>query len=169
MQSSTRQTYLATQVTTASPQKLQLMLIEAAIRSVNLAKQQWSDRRDDQACESLIHAQEIVGQLLSALDAGVDRDLVAKVAAVYAFIFRRLIEANQNRDEAKLDDALRSLEIERETWRLVCQQLASEIPGAAVDADSPAAKSAAAPPPHLFNSRHNTFDMTASPGLSLEA
>ncbi len=49
-------------------------------------------------------------------------ELTDRVAAVYAFIFRRLVEAGYRRDEAKLADAIRLLEIERETWQRVCQQ-----------------------------------------------
>ena len=44
------------------------------------------------------------------------------MAAVYAFIFRRLVEAGYRQDEAKLADAIRLLEIERQTWQRVCQQ-----------------------------------------------
>jgi flagellar protein FliS len=121
MQSSAREQYLTTQVMTATPQKLQLMLIEAAIRSARHAQEQWQARQHEQACESLIHAQEIVGQLLAALDAEADANLVKRVAAVYLFVFRSLMEANYHRDQKKLDDALRILEIERETWRKVAQ------------------------------------------------
>ena len=47
------------------------------------------------------------------------------MAAVYAFIFRRLVEAGYRRDEGKLADAIRLLEMERETWQQVCQQTVS--------------------------------------------
>jgi flagellin-specific chaperone FliS len=47
---------------------------------------------------------------------------VQRIASVYNFIFRALVDANRRRDERKLDEALRVLSIERETWRLVCQQ-----------------------------------------------
>ena len=45
-----------------------------------------------------------------------------EIASVYNFIFRTLVDANRRHDERKLDDALRVLAVERETWRLVCQQ-----------------------------------------------
>ena len=107
MQSSAREQYLTTQVMTATPQKLQLMLIEAAIRSGQRARQQWQDQQPEQACESLIHAQQIVGRLLAALDHEAGAKLVKDVAALYLFVFRSLMEANYHRDLTKLDDALR--------------------------------------------------------------
>ncbi len=123
MQTSARENYLTTQVLTAPPQKLQLMLIEAAIRSARLARQKWQSREDQSACEALIRAQEIMSELLAGLKREVDPDLVERVAGVYLFILRSLTQANLRHDEKKLDDALRVLEEERETWRQVCAKV----------------------------------------------
>ena len=40
--------YLVTEVMTAPPQKLQLMLVEAAIRSIERARQAWREDDDEQ-------------------------------------------------------------------------------------------------------------------------
>ena len=56
--------YLVTEVMTSTPQKLQLMLIEGAIRAIERGRQKRRAGDDEQACESLLRAQEIVGQLL---------------------------------------------------------------------------------------------------------
>ena len=114
--------YLANDVMTATPQKLQLMLIETAIRSVERGRKQWQEGGDDKACEALIHAQEVVGHLLGSINRDVDPGLAAKVASVYLFVFRSLMEANYDRDEKKLADALRILKMERETWRELCKR-----------------------------------------------
>ena len=128
MQSTALKNYLAAEVMTATPQKLQLMLIEAAIRSAQRARAQWQAQRNDQACESLIHAQEIIGELLASLNRETAPELIAEVAAVYLFVFRSLMEANYRRDEAKLNDAIRVLEVERETWQQVCEKLGGKKP-----------------------------------------
>ena len=117
MQPSARDNYLVTEVMTATPQKLQLMLIEAAIRSVERTRQHWQAGEEEPACQSLIRAQEVIGELLGSLNAEVDSDLVKKVAAVYMFVFRSLMEANYDHDEEKLEGALKVLQVERETWR----------------------------------------------------
>jgi hypothetical protein len=54
-------------------------------------------------------------------------ELVANVAAVYNFVFRSLIEAGLKRDAGKLENAVRVLEIERETWRQVCERLGAPL------------------------------------------
>lgn len=125
MSTSARENYLVTEVMTAAPQKLQLMTIEAAIRSIEQTKQHWQASENAEGAESLIHAQQVMGELMGALNRDDDSDLVKKVAAIYLFVFRTLMEANIGRSEEKLNDALKVMEIERETWRLVCEKLGS--------------------------------------------
>ena len=125
MQSSARGSYLETEVMTATPQKLQLMMIEAAIRAAQRTLLAWQEDQQETAGDSLVKAQQIMGELLASLNPEVDADLTRRVAAVYTFIFRRLAEAGIQRDEEKLADAIRILKIERETWLEVCKQLGS--------------------------------------------
>ncbi|MEE8452725.1 MAG: flagellar export chaperone FliS [Thermoguttaceae bacterium] len=127
MSTSARENYLVTQVMTATPQKLQLMTIEAAIRSIEQTKRHWQASEDAEAAESLIRAQQVMGELLGALNRDDESDLVKKVAAIYLFVFRTLMEANLDRSEEKLNDALKVLKVERETWQQVCEKLGSTI------------------------------------------
>jgi flagellar protein FliS len=126
MQTSARENYLVTQVLTAPPQKLHLMLLEAAIRSARLARQKWQSGENEAGCEALIRAQEIVSQLLAGLNREVAPELIQRVAGVYLFVFRSLIEANLRHDEKKLDDAVRVLEEERKTWQEVCAKVGAD-------------------------------------------
>jgi flagellar protein FliS len=125
MQPSARDTYLMTEVTTATPQKLQLMLIEASIRFARQAVLHWEQGNDEQAGEAIIRCQEIVAQILGGLRQDRDPPLVRRVAGIYAFIFRRLAQAHLQKDRQAVGDVLRVLDIERETWKAVCEQLGS--------------------------------------------
>ena len=60
VQPSIRNNYLETDVMTATPQKLQYMLIDAAIRNIQRGKHLRSENQDEAACEVLIRAQQIV-------------------------------------------------------------------------------------------------------------
>jgi len=117
--------YLETGVLTASPQKLQLLLIEAAIRSIHRGKQSAASGDQATASEHFIHAQDCIGQILAGLNYEGAADIVKKLAAVYVFVLRQLAEGAFERNEQKLDDAVRVLEVERETWRQVCEQFGS--------------------------------------------
>ena len=154
---SPRDNYLATEVMTATPQKLQLMLIEAAIRSTQIGLQKLQEGKDDEAVEATIHAQQIVGEMLAGLNPEVDSELVKKVAAVYLFVFRTLMEANYEQDQKKLNEVLKVLNVERETWRQVCKQLGSD--------NTTGHETSAIP----ITSTDNLISNTPAAGFSLEA
>jgi flagellar protein FliS len=159
MPSSARDNYLTTQVRTAPPQKLQLMLIEAALRSAQRVQQHWQGHRDEAALNSLLHAEAILGQMLAAIDREQGGDLAQKVSSIYNFIFQRLVAAGQRHSEECLADAIRLLEIERETWRLLCEKLAS--------LDVPPTGEPHVDVPHFLRSEQ--IDSLPWSGLSIEA
>jgi len=170
MHPSAKTSYFETEVLTAPPQKLQLMLLDGAIRFIGRGRQLWEAGKNEEGAESLIRAQQIVSQLIAALDGRIDPELTRKLASVYLFVFRALVEANLDRDQKKVDDALRVLETERETWRRLCEKLA------AGDSRSkeplPANQSAGKTPglASLFDPPLPAFSAGDSPsGLSLEA
>ncbi|HEY2882167.1 MAG TPA: flagellar export chaperone FliS [Pirellulales bacterium] len=150
-----RDHYLEHEVLSAAPQKLQLMLLEAAIRHARTAKLMWSQQRDEAAGDAIERAQQIIAQLLGGLHPEDKQPLVRRVAAIYSFVFRSLGTARMQRDEATLDAALRILEIERETWRQVCQQLGS------TNEDARPANS------HFASHSHHMHELQQ--GVSLEA
>lgn len=125
MPTSAPSVYLTTEVMTATPQKLRLMLIDAALRFGKQAREGWRTQADGAASQSLVRCQEIVKELLASLGCA-KNDLSRKMAGVYIYLFRTLTEAHLQRDAKKLDNALRVLEIERETWRLVCDKLGAQ-------------------------------------------
>ena len=75
---------------------------------------------------ALIRSQNIVAELLAVLDPRSADPLVRQVLDVYLFVYRMLIAAGLEHDETKLDNALRVLTVERETWQLACQELGSD-------------------------------------------
>jgi flagellar protein FliS len=135
--------YLATEVMTASPQRLKLMLIDAAIRYIHRAKQLIGEGDNVEGSESLIRAQHVVGELLSGLDPSQTTELSRKIAAIYMFVYRSLIDSALTHDLTKADEALRVLHEERETWQQVCLQLADAAPADnAAEVSTPAAAAA---------------------------
>jgi flagellar protein FliS len=152
-----RDGYLENEVLSASPAKLHLLLIEGAIRSTEQGRQYWHEGRNDLACDALIRAQEIVTQMTAGLNRDANPELCSRIAAVYLFIFRTLVQASFSHDEAQLDDALRVLAIERDTWRAVCEQQRAA-------AEEPDPNASAPLPPHFAGE----FDTPVS-GFSLDA
>src|SRR5687768_4944742 len=99
--------YLVTQVMTATPQKLHLMLLEGALRQCERAQRMWSEGQDEAAGESLSKAQEILTELLAGLNYAQQPELARRIAAVYTFVFRALVVAQVRRQHSSLADAVR--------------------------------------------------------------
>ncbi len=114
--------YLETQVLTATPQKLRLMLIEAAIRFGHQTIDAWAQNENDTATDALIRCRDIIGELLSAVRPE-EGELTRSVADIYLFLFQALTTAHQERDEHQVQEVLSVLEVERETWKKVCEQM----------------------------------------------
>lgn len=128
MTTEARRAYAAAELHTASPQRLRLMLIEAAIGSVEAARRRADAGQWAVAGEPFVHARRAVAELLLSVRtdlAGDEGQLADKVRAIHAFLFRQLTEAQLYRDPQRLDDALRILAMERETWRQICSQAAT--------------------------------------------
>jgi len=128
MQAAARETYLATEVMTAPPQKLQLLLIEGAMRFCNLALSRWEQGDQEAAGEALTRAQGIITELIAAVRPEHNRELARKAASVYLYLFRTLVDAHLRHDAQLVRDALRVLDVERGTWQEVCKRLAGTTP-----------------------------------------
>lgn len=137
MHSDAQNSYLESQVLTATPQKQRLMLIDGAMRFARQAIQFWNEQQDELASEALASSRKIVSELLSSIDVQQD-NLTQKVAAIYVFVFQRLTEAQLERSTSKLEDVLDILAIERETWNLLCEQMPeAPVPNPSQRIDSP--------------------------------
>ncbi len=142
-----RDAYLQTQVLTASPQRLRLMLIDGAIQQADLTAQLWQDESHEQALEALIRCRGILSELI----AGIRPDaspLAQKVLGLYIFLYTALTEAQLSHDRQKLAHVRRVLQSERETWQQVCRQVAdgpveAVAPTAEILASAPVTPSAA--------------------------
>lgn len=115
--------YLRTKIMTASPEELRLMLYDGAIKFGGQARAALEKKDYEESYNCLMRAQKIVLELSTSLNHEVDPALCEKMSALYTFIYRKLVDANMQRDPAPLDEALKLLEYERETWRMLMQKL----------------------------------------------
>jgi len=115
--------YLRESVLTATPEQLQLMLYDGAIRFATQGREAIAAKNYEQSFEKLTRAQNILVEMLNGLNYDVNRDLCERVASVYNFIYRKLIDANVQRSVAEVDDALRVLRVERETWQILVDKV----------------------------------------------
>lgn len=115
--------YLRESVMTATPEQLQLMLYDGAIRFATQGREAIAAKNHEQSYEKLTRAQNIVIEMLNGLNYEVNRELCERVASIYNFIYRKLIDGNVQRDVSAIDDALRVLRVERETWQILVDKV----------------------------------------------
>ncbi len=118
--------YLKTKILTASPQELRLMLYDGAIKFCHQAKASLVKQDFEAAYNNLMRAQKIVLELSTSLNPEIEPDLCQKLSALYTYIDRLLVDANMNRKEAPIDEAIKLLDYERQTWKMLIQRLAEQ-------------------------------------------
>ena len=120
------QQYLKNAVMTAGPEQLHLMLLEGAIRFATRGKEAIEQKDVEAGFNALERAQRIVLELSNGLQREINPELVDQMAALYAFIYRRLVDGGVQRDVPAVADALRILRHQRETWVMLIEKLAQD-------------------------------------------
>jgi flagellar protein FliS len=128
--------YLRDAVMTATPEQLQLMLYDGVIRFANQARDAILRNDYETSYERLSRAQNILVEMQVGLNTEVNPELCRRVASIYNFLYRKLVDANVHRDVSAIDDAMRVLRIERETWQILVDKVAKIRDGEAVEPDS---------------------------------
>lgn len=135
--------YLRTKVLTATPEQLQMMLFDGAIRYGEQARAALEQKNYEQSYKLLVRAQNIVNQLRCALKPEVSPELCSKLASLYAFAYRRLVDANLKHNIKSLDEALDVLKYQRQTWAMLMEKLGKQKAAAAaktIDVPAPDAR-----------------------------
>ncbi len=179
--------YQTNEILTAPPAKLHLLLLAGAARKTRQAIQ-WleQDQDSEHATDAVIVALQIMGELMASLKPAHHPQLARQVAGEYVFIVRSLSEGNLRRDATMLQDALRIIEFQLETWRQLNEQLQQQgegappqpnqgLPGAALE--SPPEKHPPISPPkvlkgstasHSSIGAHHSDEPSISAGLDLD-
>jgi flagellar protein FliS len=107
--------YRQTQVETAGPLELIIMMYDGAIRFCNQAKGAIQEDNYNEANRLLQRAQDIVDELNFSLnmEAG---EIANRLRSLYDFINSKLIEANVNKDPALIDQMVELLTELRSSW-----------------------------------------------------
>jgi flagellar protein FliS len=117
------QNYLRTQVLTATPEQLQMMLYDGAIRFAEQARPALAARNWEASYNAISRAQKIITELTSSLRHDIAPELCGRLASIYNFIYRKLVEANVEHKGEALDEAIKILKFQRETWEMLLKQL----------------------------------------------
>ena len=126
--------YLESRVLSADPIELVHMLYQACIESVRNARVHLSERRIMERSQAINRACEITFELSAALDFERGGDFSQRLAALYDYMRRQLIEANLKQADAPLAEVLGLLTTLAEAWEAIrpaepAPEPAAEAPG----------------------------------------
>ncbi len=130
MDNAARESYLKTQLTTATPQKLRLLLICGAIRFAQQTMRHWEENDSEAAFESLTRCRGVVVELMTTVRR--DDDATSyNVFKIYLFLFQALTAVQHSHDAEEMRKILNVLDEERQTWEELCE-LMPEAPDPAL-------------------------------------
>lgn len=110
--------YKDTEIQTANQGKLIVMLYDGAIRFLKIAQENLNPRTYDVANTNIIKAQDIITELMLSLnmDAG---EVAQNLFNLYAFMKKRLLEANMAKDGAIITEVIHLIEPLKAAWEEV--------------------------------------------------
>src|SRR5947209_15807836 len=125
------QSYLRTRVLTATPEQLQMMLFDGALRFGEQARAALAENNFEQTYNNISRVQKILTEMLSTLKHDVYPELCGRLAAIYKYVYKKLIEASVEHKMESMEEAMNLLRFQRETWAMLLDQLGKAKAGAA--------------------------------------
>ena len=104
-------------ISTATQGELLLMLYDGAIKFLNIVLNNIGDFRNyGQASENIAKVQDILTELMVALDFEKGGEVAKNLMGIYVYLKRRLVEANINKDKEPIEESIKILSELRDAW-----------------------------------------------------
>jgi flagellar protein FliS len=117
------QAYLRTKVLTASPAELRLLLLDGAIRFAEQTKGGYESRDLERALDGTTKCQAILTELMCSLRPEHNPELCDKLAALYTYMYKRMVEASLSKSADIVAEVIGLLQYDRETWSMLMKEL----------------------------------------------
>lgn len=138
--------YLKTKIMTASPEELQLMLYDGAIRFCEQGRAAIEEKKIEESYRLLVKAQDIILEMCNSLRDEICPETCSNMRSLYIFVYEKLVKANIEKNVSCVDEALKVIRHMRETWVLLIEKL-NEERGQEQAGEAPSPEPHAAPVP----------------------
>jgi flagellar secretion chaperone FliS len=118
--------YLETQVLTATPERLHLLVVDAAIRFARQGEAALEAKNIEAAFLALDNCRSCVTEILGGINSDPNPELAERLKGLFVFVQRNLVYADLKRDPQLVRDALAILETHRQTWLALMERLQQE-------------------------------------------
>jgi len=107
----------------ASPHRLIQLMMERALANIGLARSQMKDGKVEEKGNSISDAISIINGLQASLNHKADKRMSENFDALYAYMMRRLLEANLQNDDGILDEVAGLLRELKEAWDAIADEV----------------------------------------------
>ncbi len=121
-----QQQYLRTQVRTATPEQLVLMLYNGVIRFCEQAKAAIAEKEYETSHNAIRRTNAILMELFSGLNFKQGEDIAINLGRLYSYCMQRLVDANMQHDISHLEEVQKVFRNLREGWMGAMDSNASE-------------------------------------------
>ncbi len=118
--------YLKSRVLSASPAELRLLLLDGAIRFAFQGRDGMVKKDFESCFNGFTQCREIIIELMTSIRPDCDQKLATQVRDLYGFMYRHLVEGSHEKNVIKIDEVIKLLEYERETWVMAMAKAAAE-------------------------------------------
>jgi flagellar secretion chaperone FliS len=108
--------YKQSQIETATPERLLVMLYEGAIKFLNLAIQAIDEKQWETSHRNILKAEAILLELMSVLDMDIGGEMANNLFNLYDYMYRLLVKANIEHKSEVLKEVVGLLENLRSAW-----------------------------------------------------
>lgn len=107
----------------ASPHRLIQLMMEGALAKIGLAATQMREGKIAEKGNNISDAISIINGLQASLNHSADKRMSENFDALYAYMMRRLLEANLHNDEHRLSEVANLLRELKEAWDAIADQV----------------------------------------------
>jgi flagellar protein FliS len=109
--------YQKSQIETATPEQVLIMLYDGAIQYLNKARIAIEEKDGVKCQNNLFACEKILVEFMNTLDMERGGELAKNLLSLYKYLYDVLIKVNFSKDLKKLDEVLKHLKSLRETWQ----------------------------------------------------
>lgn len=125
--------YQKSQVETATPERILIMLYDGAIQFLNIAKLELNANtvplNVQKIHNNIMGAQKIVTEFQNTLNMDIGGEVAKNLYDLYDYLYNRLIEANMKKDVSIIEEVLGHLKELRDTWQQAIEIYQKETNG----------------------------------------
>jgi len=111
------------QIEDASPHRLIQLMMERALAKIGLAQSQMKEGKVQEKGNNISDAISIINGLQASLNHNADKRMSENFDALYAYMMRRLLEANLQNDDGILDEVAGLLRELKEAWDAIADDV----------------------------------------------